>query len=178
MKNLIVYYSFSENNEKLANHLRAILRCDIVRIETLKKHTGFSIFLDLLFNRTPAIKTVPYYLRDYDHVIFVSPIWAGKVAMPLKSFLINEKANIKRYTFVTLCGGGNTNQKGKIKNELQEMTSKAPVKVVELWMSEFLAAKKKADKKNVTGYRINPEELEHFGPQINEVLEQMDLLIK
>lgn len=175
MKNLIVYYSFTQNNEKLANHLRESLGCDIVKIETLKRRTGFSILLDLMFNRKPAIKTVPYYLRDYDHVIFIAPIWAGKIAMPLKTFLINEKANIKSYSYVTLCGGGNAGQKTKIQRQLMEMTGKAPGKVVELWISNLLPAEKKDTIKNVTGYRINPAEFSQFDWKIREALELTDL---
>jgi flavodoxin len=176
MKTLIVYYSFTQNNEKLALHLREVLNCDLVKIETLKKRTGFSILFDLMFNRESAIKTVPYYLRDYDHVIFIAPIWAGRIAMPLKTFILNEKANIKQYSFVTLCGGRSDTQKSKIQNQLKEMTGKAPEKVTELWVSNLLPNGKKDSVKNVSGYRIDPTELKQFDSEIHRVLEQNDLV--
>lgn len=170
MKTLIVYYSFTQNNEKLANHLREKLNCDIVKIEPLRKRTGFSILLDLMFNRAPAIKTVPYYLWDYHHIIFVAPIWAGKVAMPMKTFLINERDNIKHYSFVTLCGGGNTDQKAKIAKALVRILNKAPQRVVELWINNLLSPEKKNTIKYTSGYRIDPNEFSKFKKEIAEVL--------
>ncbi len=172
MKTLIVYYSFTQNNEKLAKHLQSALNCDMVRIETITKRTGLSIFLDLILNRKPAIKTVPYNLPEYDHIIFIAPIWAGKIAMPLKTFLFKEKGRIKKYSFVTLCGGGDERQKKKIENQLKEMTGMPPDKVTELWISNLLPSQKRNTIKSVTGYRISSLEFAKFHDQIHEVLEQ------
>lgn len=172
MKTLVVYYSFTENNEKLARHLQEKLRCDIVKIETLKKRTGLSILFDLMFHRKPGIKTVPYYLRDYDHIIFVAPIWAGKIAMPLTTFLVNEKANIAQYSFITLCGGGNADQKKRIGDELRATIGKTPLKVVELWINNLLPAEKKNTIKYTSGYRIDPKEFQQFNAEISEVINQ------
>ena len=175
MKNLIVYYSFTQNNEKLAKYLQQHLGCDIVKIETLRKRTGFSILLDLMFNRQPKIKTVPYYLRDYDHIIFIAPIWAGKIAMPLKTFLANETNNIKQYSFVTLCGGGNAAQKEKLQRQLKQITGKSPDNAVELWVNDLLPTNQRDTIKYVTGYRIDPTEFKEFDRQIQEIIDGIRL---
>jgi len=172
MKTLVVYYSFTENNEKLAKYIWQQLQCDIVKIETLKKRTGLSILLDLMFNRKPSIKPVPYYLRDYDHVIFIAPIWAGKIAMPMKTFLTDEKENIKHYSFITLCGGGNPNQKLKIEKELHAIVGKAPDRLTELWINNLLTAEKKNTVKNTSAYRIDPGEFLQFSNQIADGISQ------
>ncbi|HEU5291408.1 MAG TPA: hypothetical protein VFU05_12240 [Cyclobacteriaceae bacterium] len=173
MKTLIVYYSFTQNNEKLANFLQKKLNCDIVPLETVGRRNGFSIFLDLVFNRRPEIKRVPYYLRDYDHVIFLAPIWAGKIAMPMKSFLINEKGNISDYSFITLCGGGNPKQKENIRNELSDLLERAPLDVVELWVSKLLLDKKE-NIKPVSSFKVNPNEIENYQSEIeNFIREQL-----
>lgn len=168
MKTLIVYYSFTQNNEKLAKHLHKMLNCDMVKIETVKRRTGLSILLDLIFHRSPAIKAVPYYLRDYDHVIFIAPIWAGKIAMPLITFLKKEKANIKRYSFVTLCGGA-PGQKEKIERELTSVLNIMPENVIELWINNLLPADKKDTIKYTSGYRIQPDELWRFEMELEPV---------
>src|SRR5690606_17736539 len=170
MKTLVVYYSHTENNAKLANYLQQQLHCDIVKIETVRKRNGFSIFLDLMFSRNPEIKPVPYYLRDYDHIIFVAPIWAGKVAMPMKTFLLQEKENIRQYSFLTLCGGGNPDQKTKIGKEMLALTGKAPDKLIELWINDLLPAEEKNTIRDTTRYKVAPTELRQFNRQISELM--------
>jgi flavodoxin len=175
MKNLILYYSFTENNKKLAALLTKRLHCDSVGIETVKKRTGLSILLDLVFNRKPEIKTVRYYLRDYDHIIFIAPIWAGKIAMPLKSFLVDQKSNIQNYSFITICGGGNPGQKEKISNELSATIGKRPMKVAEMWINNLLPKEKKATIKYTSGYRIQTDEFTAFENDIVEFLSDIEI---
>jgi flavodoxin len=160
MKTLIAYYSFTQNNEKLAKHLQRRLNCDIVKIETTKNRNGLSILLDLIFKRNPEIKPVPYYLQDYDHVIFIAPIWAGRIAMPMKSFMTQERLNLEQYSFVTLCGG-NAGQKEKIEKELVSIVGKSPVRFLELWVNHLLPADRKNTIKDTSGFRI---EADGFGP--------------
>jgi flavodoxin len=176
MKNLIVYYSFTNNNEKLADYLRKKLNCDAVKIETVKKCSGFSILLDLVFKRRPELKTIPYYLRDYDHVIFIAPVWAGKIAMPMTSYMTNEKRNIKSYSFITLCGGGNPNQKDKIRNELGSLLGKEPSNVLELWVNDLLTPEKKNSVKYTSGFRIGPEGVGQFENKLRDFIKEENLV--
>jgi flavodoxin len=176
MKNLIVYYSFTNNNEKLADYLRKKLNCDAVKIETVKKRSGFSILLDLVFKRRPELKTIPYYLRDYDHVIFIAPVWAGKIAMPMTSYMTNEKRNIKSYSFITLCGGGNPNQKDKIRNELGSLLGKEPSNVLELWVNDLLTPEKKNSVKYTSGFRIGPEGVGQFENKLRDFIKEENLV--
>jgi flavodoxin len=176
MKNLIVYYSFTRNNEKLAKHLQEQLNCDIAEIETVKKRNGFSILLDLVFKRIPKIKPIQPHLPDYDHLIFISPVWAGKIATPLKSFLMSEKERIKAYSFITICGGGNPKQKQSIEGGLALATQKKPLNVVELWISDLQAADKKDTMKNTTGFRIEADGLARFESQIRDFIKEENLI--
>src|SRR5688572_17048701 len=153
MNTLIVYYSFTKNNELLAGQLQQRLGADIFKIETLKRRSAFSIFLDLLFKRKPSIRKHQLQLRNYDQIVFIAPIWAGKIAGPLVTFLNEEKSNIRRYSFISLCGGG-TGQQEKIEQELLTILSHEPEKVTELWISDLISADKKKNVTTVSGYRI------------------------
>ena len=51
MNTLIVFYSHSGNNERLAFELKARIGCDIHRISEVKKRNNVSILLDFLFKR-------------------------------------------------------------------------------------------------------------------------------
>jgi flavodoxin len=176
MKTLIAYYSFTQNNEKLAKHLQRQLNCDIAKIETTKSRTGLSILLDLVFRRKPEIKSMPYYLHDYDHLIFVAPIWAGRIAMPMKSFLVNQKHDIKQYTFITLCGGGSPGQKEKIQNELVATLEKPPLRLLELWINDLLPAEKKDTIKYTSGFRIEADGLAHFESQLKNLISEENMV--
>lgn len=175
MKTLIAYYSFTQNNEKLARYLQKQLNCDIVKIETTKKRNSFSILLDLMFKRKPEIKAVPYYLQDYEHVIFIAPIWAGRIATPMKSFLINEKARIKQYSFITLCGGG-AGQKEKIQSDLVTTLQKPPVKLLELWVNDLLPAQKKDTIKYTSGFRIETDGFAPFESQLRNFIKEENMI--
>src|SRR5688572_562958 len=105
MKTLISYYSFTGNNEALARALQQKLNCDLYRITEVKKRKAITILWDIVFRRLPKVEKPIATLDQYDHIIFCSPIWNGKIATPLKSFVINEKDHIQQYSFITICSG-------------------------------------------------------------------------
>lgn len=167
MKTIIVYYSNTNNNEVLAHDLQKKLSCDILKIEEVSKRTGFRILLDLLFNRTPRINDHGIPLELYSNFIFVAPIWAGKIASPLRSFLLKEKEHVKSYSFISLCGGVE-GQVDKIKKELKTILQYDPKLVKELWINHLLPAEKMNTVKYTSGYRVLPADLENFKEQIDE----------
>lgn len=169
MKTLIAYYSFTQNNEKLAMHIQKQLNCDIAKVETANTRNSFSILLDLMLNRKPKVKPIPCSLKSYDYIIFVAPIWAGKIATPMKSFFDKEKLNIKRYSFITLCGGS-SGQKQKIERELVSILEKSPVKVLELWVNDLLPAEKKDTIKHTSGFRIEANGFEKFESRLSDFI--------
>jgi flavodoxin len=175
MKPLIVFYSFTHNNNLLAKHLQSELSCDVLEIQEQKKRKGISILLDLLFNRTPDIKTYLHQVAAYDHCILISPIWAGKLATPLKSFLLKEKDNIKDYSFITVCGGGNPSQKEKLATQLTRLLSHRAAAICELWINDRLPKAKQDTIKYTSGYRIDDEDLHAFSEKINRFLKSVGL---
>lgn len=173
MKTLILYYSFTQNNEKLAAYLGQQLHCDMEKIETVGKRTFFSIVLDLVFDRKPKVKPIPCHLRDYDQVIFCSPIWAGKIAAPLKSYLIGERGNVPQYSFITVCGGS-LGQKEKIIRELSSIVGKEPRKVMELLVSDLLPPGEQSIKKSSSAIRIDAGCLSIFERQLRDFVQEGD----
>src|SRR5688572_929804 len=167
MKTLIVYSSFSGNNEMLAFELKIMLNCNILRITEISKRTGFLIFLDIFLNRTPRIEDHKEKIKDYDHIILIAPVWAAKIATPLKSFLLKEKNNIRRYSFITVCGGGQV-QMSKIENELTRLVGKTPLVTTELSISDLLQSNQKYNIKNVSAYRLQPSDLSFFASKIKQ----------
>jgi len=159
MKTLVVYFSFSGNNKLLAQELKSILDCEIMQIHEPRKRTGFSIFLDVLFRRTPKIMTRHGRISQYDHVILVAPVWAGRIANPLKSFLKLAKPHLNDYSFITLCGAGGN--KG-LRDELRKLAGKEPVSFMELAVRDLLPTEKKDNVRYTSGYKIQLRDIEPY----------------
>ncbi len=173
MKPLIIYYSHGGNNELLAYRLQKELNCDIVAVETVGKRTGFSIFLDIVLARTPRIKPCSVDLGQYDFFIFIAPIWAGKIAAPLRSFLVRERSHLRDYAFITLCGGGMSEQAAKVYKELSTLLGGEPVAMKELWVMSLELPELKATPRKISSYSVRPEDIDHFSPDIQAFVEAL-----
>ena len=133
MKTLIVYYSYMQDNESIAKELQQQLGgADILKIEEMESRTAFTVFLDNLFNRTPNIKENKIPFSIYDNFIFVGPIWAGKIASPIKTFMFQKSNLIKRYSFISVYSELISNQKKKITEQLRKLLKRDPEIVTEL----------------------------------------------
>lgn len=168
MKILIVYYSFTSNNEVLAKDIQQRLGCDVLKIETIKKRTKSSIFFDFLFGRRPKIKDHNFFLKKYDQIIFIAPMWLGRIASPLKTFLRKEKDNVRRYSFIT-ASAGVKDQEQKIEHELAVILQKRPDKVSQLFLTDLLPEEQKTSIKYATGFRIRQKDLD---TSFNSVIEE------
>jgi flavodoxin len=165
MKTLIVYYSNTGNNELLVFHLQKKLQCEILKIEEAGRRSGLTIFLDIVFNRTPKLKEHAVQLNQYDHIIFAGPIWAGRIASPLRAFMRSEKSFIKSYSFITFCGGGSNEQIEKIRSEVKVILGIPATIVEELWISRLPV------KTGITSsYQASAEDLGCFEKQVDEFL--------
>jgi flavodoxin len=169
MKTLIVYYSFTGNNDKLAHRVQEIADCDLLKIEPRSKRTNFTILLDFTFNRKPEIKSYAHRISDYDQLILMAPVWMGRIASPLKTFLLQEKASMHSYSFITVCGGG-TGQKERLTKELTRHVGFEPIHVSELWLNSLLSARKDT-LKNTTSYQLTTQDLKEFDLRIREFIQ-------
>jgi menaquinone-dependent protoporphyrinogen IX oxidase len=91
MKTVVVYYSRYGNSRVAARLIAKHLEAPIHRIE-VKRHRGVvrSTF-SALFGRRPEIKPIPLQPEDWDLMVLVVPIWSGKPATPLKTFLAETR---------------------------------------------------------------------------------------
>ena len=167
MKNLIVYFSHSSNNKQLVVELKSKLNCDIIQIKEVNKRSGFTILMDVMFRRNPAMQEVSTDIKMYDHIIFVAPVWAGRIASPLKSYILQHKRDIHSYSFITVCSGV-SGQKKKIEMELTHLAAKSPMVVTELWINDLLPEDRKNKIKYVTPYRVKPNEFIVFEQPIQK----------
>ena len=165
MKILIVYYSLTGNNEKLALSLQERLHSEIFKIQEIKKRNKMSILLDLLFKRKSNIFANNFDFNSFDVFIFISPIW-GRIASPMKAMLSQIKEKISKYYFITVCNGENR-QKEKIEAELHSLVGIKPKGLCELWINDLLPEDKKNRIQHTFNFKIKNDDFMFFKTKID-----------
>ncbi len=109
MKTLVVYYSRKGNVEKIADAKIKAERengneVDFLSLETLSNTAGYDGLRNCLVKIATGgdMELFPYDtdVASYDKVIICTPVWGGKVALPMKTFLTREKHNISCAEYV------------------------------------------------------------------------------
>lgn len=127
MKTAIVYFSLNGNTALAAEKIAKKLGADIIRIEPEKAYPdkGLKKFFhggkSAMKNETPKLKPYSFDAEKYERVIFGTPVWAGNIAPPLRSFIEENKASLKEKrlaAFVCLSGSGAQKAVDKLKAAL------------------------------------------------------------
>lgn len=116
MKALVVYYSMSGNSRWLAGKIADLLGAETVELvpETAYPAIGFAKYFHgggaALKKEAPRLQTYSVDLSDKDLIIFVTPVWAGCFAPPLRTFINNqdlaENHKGKRFAFAACSMSG------------------------------------------------------------------------
>ena len=61
--------------------------------------------LDSVLRRKPAIRYEGPFPKDFDAVVFVSPIWAFSLASPMRSFVTTQRDHLPDVAVVSVMGG-------------------------------------------------------------------------
>jgi hypothetical protein len=158
MKNVIIFYSLTGNNEALALNVAKVLGVDNIKITELKSRNMGKIATDVLFNKIPQVNPVPEKLENYDEVLFFGPIWMGQLASPLRAYLKYLKTNVKKYAFISISGGAE-GPNPKIENELIKRVGKDPVAVINLYIADLLPSDPKPTRNDTMAYRLKDEDI-------------------
>ncbi|MEM1985342.1 MAG: hypothetical protein QXG36_08965 [Nitrososphaeria archaeon] len=126
MKPLIIYYSRTGKNEELAKILQEKLDCEKEKIEEYENRDGVLGFLrsgmQATFKKMSKIKPTKNDPKDYDIVIIVSPIWAGHVPPPVRTYIHVNKEKIRKIAYASISYSGYGNS--KVLNDLENLVSK------------------------------------------------------
>ena len=112
MRTAVVYYSLEGNTRVAATQLAEMLEADLVEIRTVKAYPrkGLGKFLaggkDSLFGKLPQIEPLDLDPSAYDLVVLALPVWAGKAAAPLNSFLQGRDFGSARVALVIASASG------------------------------------------------------------------------
>ena len=103
-KTLIVYYSYTNNVERVVNELRTQIDADVVEIQPAEKGLDYAAnnyaigstqIAAILSNPDdassyPAVDPVDVNIADYDCIIIGAPLWWSQMAAPLQTYLFHN----------------------------------------------------------------------------------------
>lgn len=163
MKTIILYYSYSGNNELLAEELKRRTGADTQRVFEVKRRGFLIMLLDFIFGLRRKVKPSYLPLKDYDRVIMIAPIWWGRIASPMREFIKMERANIRNFSFITFCGAAG-NQ--RIEQELTRLLGTKPLVVTELGARDLISAHK--EHRLGSSYRLKKLDLQFFNSRLEQ----------
>jgi flavodoxin len=105
---LVTYYSRTGNTKFVADKIAEQLNAEICEVVDKKNRKGKLVFLTggyaALREKLTKIE-VTKTINDYDFIIVGSPVWAGKIAPAIRTFLVlNDFSDKQVALFVTLGG--------------------------------------------------------------------------
>ncbi len=129
----IVFYSMSENTAFVAEKIKTEIMSknsgtdiyvDIIRLEPVKEYPseGAKKFIfggkSAVFGSKPALKPYTFDGSKYARIIIGTPVWAGTMEPPLRTFIEENRAAIKEKPVgIYVCSSGDNGMKavGKIR---------------------------------------------------------------
>lgn len=125
---LVVYYSRTGITQAVASRIAAECGCDIDPIRETRTRRGLPGYLrsgyEALAGKLPPIESPARNPADYQLVILGTPVWAGRVSAPMRSYLHANAARLPRVAaFCTMGGSGGD----KVLDEIAALCGKAPV---------------------------------------------------
>lgn len=111
MKTLIVYYSYTNDTEKVAKRIAELKKYDILKLEPLVDYsTDYQKVVDeeeakMDSEEIVELKPINVDLNQYDRIILGTPVWWYTMAPVVRSFLSGNNLNGKKVIAFITNGG-------------------------------------------------------------------------
>jgi hypothetical protein len=145
------------NNEALAKRVAKAIDATHL-IVTEKERTMGRIVLDMVFGRIPKVLPDASIIDGFDEVTLAGPIWMGKVASPLRSYLLRIKKKNRSFNFISISGGA-LNKNPDLKKDLYKYGGKNLSLLKDMYISDLLD-KADVDIKDTGEYRVTENDLD------------------
>ena len=137
---LTVYYSRTGITKKAAEEIAQALNCPIERLEGVKSRLGIWGYImagrEAMLKKCPEIKEVKFDPSNFDLIVIGSPNWAGYMASPLRSYLIQTRGKIKKAAIFITQGGGGAE---KVIKDIENLINKPSVAQLMLRAREIMS---------------------------------------
>lgn len=109
MKTLLVYYSRTGITQMIADTISESVKCDIEEIVDTEKRSGVIGYIKSGYHaargHTNPIEESKYDLSNYELLIIGTPVWAGKMSVPVREYLKRNMDKIPLLACFCTCGG-------------------------------------------------------------------------
>lgn len=106
---LIAYYSMSGHTRTLADEIRNATGAEMEEIGEPRPRRGFGGVMRALFDavarRTPPILAARHDPGDYELLVIGGPVWAGRMAAPVRTYAQRYGARAPHVAFFCTEGG-------------------------------------------------------------------------
>jgi flavodoxin len=108
-KILVVVYSHTGTSRRLARVLVDLQRWSLGHVWETRPRSGLAgsvrCVMDSLLRRGPTVRYDGPNPGAFDAVVLVSPIWAGRLAGPMRSFVASHKDALRDVAVISVMGG-------------------------------------------------------------------------
>lgn len=106
---LVAYYSMSGHTRGIANEIRDVTGAELEEIGEPRPRHGFTGVMRALFDgvarRTAPILVASHDPADYDLLVLGGPVWAGRMAAPVRTYAKRYGASAPHVAFFCTEGG-------------------------------------------------------------------------
>lgn len=138
MKTLVVYYSRTGNTRRVARRIARELDADLEEIEDRTSRGGVTGFMrsgkDSLLHHTTDLAEPDHRPGDYDLVVVGTPVWAGRLSPPVRTWLecFRDELSEAAFFLTTYMFG-----KTKTFTAMEEVSGRSPRSNMALTASEL-----------------------------------------
>jgi hypothetical protein len=173
MNFLIVYFSYTGNNRLLAEELGERLDCDVCPVVETKARSDVTNFLDMIFRREAKLRPLALSPANYEHIIFIAPLWNARLANPMSTLIKEERAAVDDYSFISLCGYHRPGQAESVRKELHQLVGSPPRAVAELAIADLFPESERQDPRIISSYLASAQDLNRYESEIDDFLQQI-----
>ncbi len=130
---LVVFYSHTGMTRRVADAIRGTYSCDIEQIREVTPRTGWTCWMrsmyEALSGKQSPIRPPQKDPADYALVILGTPVWAGRVASPMRSYIAQNKQHFHKIAaFCTMGGSGDS----KVFAQIGQLCGQQPISTLAL----------------------------------------------
>jgi multimeric flavodoxin WrbA len=139
---IVVYYSRAGHVAAAAKNYARQNGADILEIRDLVSRKGVFGFvragMQAVRKQTTPIAPITVDLAQYDRVVVCSPVWAGTMACPVRTFLTRYGSSLREVEYLIM-RAAKTDDYACVFDEMDAVCGKKRVKAVSLIQGETLS---------------------------------------
>jgi flavodoxin len=110
-KTLVAYFSWTGHTRQIAEAIAGELGADIEAIGEARPRAGWFAYFrsawEVLQNKVVPIKVLENDPSAYDLIVIGTPVWAGRMSTPVRSYVAQERHKFARIALFGTEGGAN-----------------------------------------------------------------------